>query len=37
MTKTYLGYGYTNSRGVARLQYNPNNELLEKSGYKKII
>ena len=34
MTKTYLGYGYTNSRGVARLQYNPNDELLEKSGYK---
>ncbi|MEE1227202.1 MAG: hypothetical protein UHM08_08895 [Bacteroidales bacterium] len=33
MTKNYLGYGYTNSRGVARLQYNPNDELLEKSGY----
>lgn len=31
MTKTYLGYGYTNNREVARLQYNPNDEPLEKS------
>lgn len=34
MTKNYLGYGYTNSRGVARLQYNPNDEQLTQSGYK---
>lgn len=34
MTKTYLGYGYTNNRGVARLQYAPNGEELTHSGYK---
>lgn len=33
MTK-YLGYGYTNNRGVARLQYAPNGEELTHSGYK---
>ena len=34
MTKTYLGYGYTNNRGVAKLEYTPNNEKLTTTGYK---
>lgn len=37
MTKTYLGYGYTNNRGVAKLQYNPQIQELETNEYKKII
>lgn len=34
MTKNYLGYGYTNNRGVAKLEYTPNNEKLTTTGYK---
>lgn len=34
MTKTYLGYGYTNNRGVAKLKYNPQGQELTTTGYK---
>ena len=33
MTKTLVGYGYTNAQGVATLDYDPNDDPIEPSGY----